>query len=191
MDISHRKRIARSIARQRRHRLFADVAERLNAEAGIHRALIAHIDRLPAQHIALYIGEHHEPRLSEAAQYLHRTGRTLCLPCSPSASQKNRPFFRRYAPEDSLTRTGKPAFMQPDIQQDVIHPDMIVCPVLAFDRKGRRLGQGGGYYDQAIDIYKPNHTIGVAFFGMQHETLLPTEHHDIRPDCIITERAII
>ena len=72
-------------------------------------------------------------------------------------------------------------------------PDIVFTPVLAFDRRGGRLGQGGGYYDRtiaALRARKPVLVIGVAYAG-QEVAEIPQEPHDERLDAILTETAYI
>lgn len=63
--------------------------------------------------------------------------------------------------------------------------DLIVLPGLAFDRRGRRLGFGGGYYDRLLAAPAPA-TVGVAFECQLRETL-PEEPHDRGVDVVVTE----
>ncbi len=68
-------------------------------------------------------------------------------------------------------------------------PDVVLTPVLAFDRHGGRLGQGGGHYDRTIEALrakKPVVVIGLAYAG-QEVSEIPTEPHDQRLDAILTE----
>lgn len=67
--------------------------------------------------------------------------------------------------------------------------DVTIVPLLAFDRRGYRLGYGKGYYDRLLAA-DPAGTIGVAF-AMQEVRTLPTEAHDIALDWIVTEREVI
>ena len=72
-------------------------------------------------------------------------------------------------------------------------PDVLFTPVLAFDRRGGRLGQGGGHYDRtiaALRAEKPLLVIGVAYAG-QEVPEIPMEPHDERLDGILTETAYI
>ena len=72
-------------------------------------------------------------------------------------------------------------------------PDIVFTPVLAFDRQGGRLGQGGGHYDRtiaALRTKKPVLVIGVAYAG-QEVPEIPMEPHDERLDAILTETAYI
>ena len=83
--------------------------------------------------------------------------------------------------------------MEPDynyikeVQNDEI--DLIVAPLLAFDRNGGRLGFGGGYYDSLLGACNcPKIGLGYSF---QEVDIVPTEEHDIRLDYIITEKEVI
>jgi len=67
--------------------------------------------------------------------------------------------------------------------------DIIVVPAVAFDRKGYRLGYGGGFYDRFLKN-SPALKVGVAF-DFQVVDSLPTEEHDIPVDLIITPTKII
>src|SRR5215212_7357380 len=63
--------------------------------------------------------------------------------------------------------------------------DLAIVPLLAFDRRGYRLGYGKGYYDRLLAA-SPVTTIGVAF-AAQEIDMLPAERHDIALDWIVTE----
>jgi 5-formyltetrahydrofolate cyclo-ligase len=71
-------------------------------------------------------------------------------------------------------------------------PALIIAPLLAFDRKGRRLGQGGGHYDRIIAKHRPLGAIiaGLAYAAQEIETV-PVGAHDAPLDWIITEREAI
>jgi 5-formyltetrahydrofolate cyclo-ligase len=67
--------------------------------------------------------------------------------------------------------------------------DLAIVPLLAFDRRGHRLGYGKGYYDRLLAT-SPITTIGVGFAAQEIDAL-PAESHDITLDWIITEREVI
>ena len=67
--------------------------------------------------------------------------------------------------------------------------DLAIVPLLAFDRRGYRLGYGKGYYDRLLAADRTR-TIGVAF-AVQEMSMLPTEAHDVPLDWIITECEVI
>jgi 5-formyltetrahydrofolate cyclo-ligase len=66
-------------------------------------------------------------------------------------------------------------------------PDVIVMPLLGFDRTGTRLGYGGGYYDRTLEVLpKAPRLIGYAFAGQEVERV-PREQHDVPLDAVVTE----
>ena len=67
--------------------------------------------------------------------------------------------------------------------------DLMIVPLLAFDRRGYRLGYGKGYYDRLLAA-SPVTSIGVAFAAQEIDAL-PAEAHDRALDWIITEREVI
>jgi len=74
-----------------------------------------------------------------------------------------------------------------------VHPDLVIAPVLAFDRRGGRLGQGGGHYDRTLARLRrqrPVFVLGVAFAGQEVDAV-PMGPHDQRLDAIVTETAYI
>ncbi len=76
----------------------------------------------------------------------------------------------------------------PEVEVDVTWPDVVIVPGLAFTRAGDRLGQGGGWYDRFLARVAPSCvTVGVAF-APQIVDDLPTEPHDVRLDCVVTDR---
>jgi 5-formyltetrahydrofolate cyclo-ligase len=74
-----------------------------------------------------------------------------------------------------------------------VHPDLVIVPLVGFDRRGGRLGQGGGHYDrtlQALRAHKPVFALGLAYAG-QEVSDLDLEPHDQRLDAILTENGYI
>lgn len=74
-----------------------------------------------------------------------------------------------------------------------IHPveemELIVVPGVAFDRKGRRLGRGKGFYDRLLATTRAT-KVGVSYeFQLVDE--LPAEQHDVPMDIVITEKTTI
>ena len=67
--------------------------------------------------------------------------------------------------------------------------DMVIIPLLAFDRRGHRLGYGKGFYDRFLSQCRPDVIkIGVSFFPP--ENIIQTEEHDIPLDLCITPEKI-
>ena len=65
--------------------------------------------------------------------------------------------------------------------------DVVLVPGLAFTRDGRRLGQGGGFYDRFLPLLRPGcMTVGVCF-AEQVVDDLPSEDHDRILDALVTD----
>jgi 5-formyltetrahydrofolate cyclo-ligase len=78
---------------------------------------------------------------------------------------------------------------EPPADAPEVFPDIIIVPLLAFDRRGHRLGYGGGYYDRTIArlrAMKPITAIGLAFAAQQIDEV-PATPRDERLDLVLTE----
>ncbi len=74
-----------------------------------------------------------------------------------------------------------------------VRPDVVIVPLLAFDRTGGRLGQGGGHYDRTLEQLRaegPLFALGLAYAG-QEVHKVPAEPHDQKLDAILTETGYI
>tara|TARA_B100000686_G_scaffold344706_1_gene427853 strand:- start:515 stop:1063 length:549 start_codon:yes stop_codon:yes gene_type:complete len=101
--------------------------------------------------------------------------------------------FIRWGSFDPLT-VNRYGFLEPLGNTKSILPDIIIVPLLAFDRFRNRLGYGKGYYDRFLSQYKKRKknvlTIGLAF-SFQKYKKIPTIKSDIRLDYILTEKGIL
>ena len=69
--------------------------------------------------------------------------------------------------------------------------DLIIMPGVAFDRKGNRIGYGGGYYDKYFSQIKGESNKIVLAYDFQIVNSIENEAHDIRVNCIITNNEFI
>ncbi|MCH5227848.1 MAG: 5-formyltetrahydrofolate cyclo-ligase [Muribaculaceae bacterium] len=76
--------------------------------------------------------------------------------------------------------------------RDVTDPaeiELVVVPAVAYDKKGRRLGRGKGFYDRFLRHTRAT-KVGVGYeFQLLDE--LPTEPHDISMDIIVTQKTTL
>lgn len=71
-------------------------------------------------------------------------------------------------------------------------PDVAIIPGLAFDRRGRRLGYGGGYYDRLLASPALSHCLLVApAYAFQVVDELPADPWDRPVHCLVTESDVI
>jgi 5-formyltetrahydrofolate cyclo-ligase len=113
-------------------------------------------------------------------------GARIALPVAVSPHEPLK--FRAYAAGDALendaSRTPAPLIGAPALE-----PDWLIVPLLAFDRQGYRLGQGGGYYDRTLAALRARRrvwAVGLAYAGQQIPDA-PREAHDQPLDAILTE----
>ena len=69
--------------------------------------------------------------------------------------------------------------------------DFVVSPGLAFDRAGRRLGQGAGYYDRYLPRLRSEVPVVAICFSEQLVEEVPTDAHDLPVDAIVTPDEVL
>jgi 5-formyltetrahydrofolate cyclo-ligase len=126
----------------------------------------------------------------ELFERLVRDGWTTALPI---VLAKNTPLmFRTWVPGEPLVSGLWGIQIPPDTAPEV-QPDVLLVPLLAFDRKGYRLGYGGGFYDRTLEklrAIKKVTAIGIAYAGQEVGAVLRDEH-DQHLDWIMTDREVI
>ncbi len=121
---------------------------------------------------------------------LGERGATLALPRTVGDDQPLE--FHSWQPQDNLIE-GRFKVMEPPSTAARVHPDILLIPLLAFDRYCHRLGHGKGYYDRTLQGLRSQNTavlaIGVAF-AVQEIEHVPTDAYDQTLDMIITEHDV-
>jgi 5-formyltetrahydrofolate cyclo-ligase len=116
---------------------------------------------------------------------LHGEGHPIALPETTPRGQAL--IFRRWTPETRML-DGRFGTQHPD--GPPIAPDLVLVPLLAFDRRGGRLGYGGGYYDRTLAGLPRARRVGFAFAAQEVEQV-PMEPHDRVLEAIVTERGVL
>jgi 5-formyltetrahydrofolate cyclo-ligase len=96
--------------------------------------------------------------------------------------------FRRWQPGAPLA-AGAWGIPEPVVSAPEVRPTVVLVPLLAFDRAGHRLGQGGGHYDRTLALLRARASVlavGLAF-ALQEEPALPAAPHDQPLDWVVTE----
>jgi 5-formyltetrahydrofolate cyclo-ligase len=117
-------------------------------------------------------------------------GATLALPV---IAGRGRPLTMRAWSFGAPLVPGVWGIREPAADAPEVFPDILIVPLLAFDRRGYRLGYGGGYYDRTIArlrTIKPITAIGIAF-AVQQIDEVPTTPRDERLDLVLTESRTI
>lgn len=152
---------------------------------------VAHLLPLPKGAIvAGYwpIGSEMDPRPLMMA--LHDHGARLALPVVRAMGEAM--AFRAFDFTDQLA-PGLMGTPEPKTGKPFLTPDILLVPLLGFDRQGLRLGQGGGFYDRTLESLRAKHkvtAIGIAF-AAQEVSSLPFLAHDQKLDAIVTEQGYI
>jgi 5-formyltetrahydrofolate cyclo-ligase len=116
---------------------------------------------------------------------LHARGHPVLLPETPPLG---RPLiFRHWHPEAAMVRE-RFGTLRPD--GAIAVPEVLFVPLVAFDRRGYRLGYGGGYYDRTLAALPGAIAIGCAFAAQELDAV-PAEAHDVRLHAVATERGVI
>ncbi len=121
--------------------------------------------------------------------HLAGEGWTTCLPIV--IAQGEPLVFRRWLPGEP-TVNGVWDIPRPPDTSPLVEPDVLLVPLMAFDRQGYRLGYGGGFYDRTLALLrnkKPIVAIGVAYAAQEVDSV-PRGDHDQPMDYIMTEKEV-
>jgi 5-formyltetrahydrofolate cyclo-ligase len=114
-------------------------------------------------------------------------GWTTCLPIVIALGQPL--IFRRWMPGQP-TVPGKWDIPQPTDDAERVEPDVLLVPMMAFDKQGYRLGYGGGFYDRTLETLRAKKTItaiGVAYAAQEVDSVAHDSHDQIL-DYVLTEK---
>jgi 5-formyltetrahydrofolate cyclo-ligase len=123
-------------------------------------------------------------------QKLARVGARLALPV---VAGRGKPLIMREWAWGEPLAAGVWGIREPKPEAPEVAPDILLVPLLAFDRAGHRLGYGAGYYDMtiaALRARRPVTAVGIAF-AAQEVPAVPTTPRDARLDLVLTEREVI
>ena len=118
------------------------------------------------------------------------TGVQLALPVT---GRRGQPLTMRAWTWGEPLASGVWGIREPKAEAPQTDPDILLVPLLAFDRAGRRLGYGGGYYDLTLAHLrsrKPVIAVGLAY-AIQETAAVPTTPRDATLDLVLTEREVI
>ena len=138
--------------------------------------------------IALYYPSNFELNVLKALELKYFSDQTILLPI---VEKNNFMKFYPWKKNDPLT-VGEHGMLEP-IKTKAKIPDIMLIPLLAFDKDKFRLGYGKGYYDRYLNKYLKQFedfmTVGVAFSFQKHNKL-PINNNDVKLDFILTEKGI-
>jgi 5-formyltetrahydrofolate cyclo-ligase len=123
-------------------------------------------------------------------QKLSEAGASFAL---PAIVGRGKPLIMRAWEFGGPLDRGQWGIREPKPEAPEVAPDILLVPMLAFDRNGYRIGYGAGYYDMTIAnlrAMKPVVAVGIAF-AAQEVPAVPKTSRDARLDLVLTEREVI
>ena len=111
----------------------------------------------------------------------------------PVVAGRGKPLIMRSWRWGAPLAAGVWGIREPGPEAPEVQPDILLVPLLAFDRSGYRIGYGAGYYDLTIAqlrANKPIVAVGIAFAAQEVETV-PRTAFDARLDLVLTEKQTI
>lgn len=183
------KRAKRSV----RHRVLAardalSAAQRQRASARIADLVLSLPEVEGASTVMVFWSFGSEPDTAPLVEALHARGIRVALPRIVGGEMEP----RAYAPGDAVTDTSFGAW-EPSAGEVIDPPaiDVVVTPAVAFDRSGRRVGYGGGFYDRFFPRVRPDTLrIGIGFDLQLLDEDLPGGHFDLGLDGVVTESGV-
>lgn len=166
--------------------------EQVSKSQAICRTLISTPEFITARVIMVYLDARGEVRTDGIIRYCWDNGKRVAVPvCVPkthqllaselmSFNELQNGFYNIREPKQEYIRLISPDQL-----------DLIIVPAVAYDRRGYRIGYGGGYYDRFLSsISRTMPLVGIAF-DLQIIEAVPVEDFDIPVNMVITESGII
>ena len=138
------------------------------------------------KNIGGYFPYNYEVNILPILERFENLNYSLLLPKIDKNSQMN---FFNWSTKDPLN-INQYGIPEP-ITSKIKYPDVLLVPLVAYDKNFNRIGYGGGFYDRYIKRIKKIKkiiTIGIAY-SFQRVDKVPVDKYDIKLDFIITEKA--
>jgi len=159
----------------------------LNLKYSLLKNILKKFNLLNNKKIGGYFPINYEIDCLKILNKLEKSGHKISLPITRKENKMD--FFEWSSKKPlSINKIGIPE----PFSKKKVYPDVLLVPILAFDKHKFRLGYGGGYYDryiQKIKKIKKILIIGIAF-SFQEVTKLPITRYDKKLDFIFTENYI-
>lgn len=181
---------------QRRRQLKP--AERVAAAQGLRHSLEQLPEFLTDTHVAGYWATGGELPLNLAIAPLADRGQTFYLPIVTKSGGKRRLTFAPWATGQDV-ESNEMGIPEPKAAEHIVEAnalDLVLVPLLGFDRQGNRLGFGGGYYDRSFEFLRGQKRpakpllVGVGYHFQELDTI-ETAEWDISLDYIATDKTLI
>jgi 5-formyltetrahydrofolate cyclo-ligase len=171
-------------------------SERIAAATGVAAVLEQLPEFLVDQRVAGYWAIAGELPLHVAVGALTSRGQRYYLPVlQPQRRLRFAPWHARADLQPNRFGIPEPQCSAADVL-DPAEIELVLVPMLGFDRRGHRLGTGAGYYDRSFAFLQarsrptPPILVGIGYSFAEHP-MLPAEAWDIQMDFVATERELI
>lgn len=163
------------------------IFEQISLSERIHKKLIMMDEWNRARTIMLYISVGSEVMTLPLINQVVSEGRTLVLP-----KVVDRRIVAVAVGKRFRLVSGYKGILEPcvgEVFDSTI--DVAIIPLVGFDKRGYRLGYGGGFYDRFLseNMHMVGVRVGIAY-ECQMVEFLPVEVHDVKLDIVVTERQI-
>ncbi len=147
-----------------------------------------HIPLIGQEIIALYYPIDNELNCLPLGEQLWARGHKICLPIIVA---ENKPLVFRVWQRGQKLFDGGHGTKVPNENEPIIVPNIIIMPLVAFDKNGARLGFGKGYYDRTV-ANMANKPLLVGYgFALQEVEHIDNESHDVGLDFVVSEKKVI
>jgi len=140
--------------------------------------------------VAAYISVRNEPGTGALIEALHGLGRRVILPVLLSDNDLD---WAEYTGPDGLAPAGR-GLLEPvgrTLGVDAIATaDVVLCPGVAVDRTGMRLGRGGGSYDRALGRVPVGTFVCTLLYDGEVVERVPADVHDRPVSAVVTEKGV-
>ena len=192
-----RRRQAIRVSKRQQRRNLSALKQQLNANKLVKKLL--HLKQVKqAKNIAVYLCNDGEINLTKFIQALWKAKKHCYLPVLNKRLAGHLVFLPYYKNQKLIKnkyKISEPVYSYRN-SQSAKHLDIILMPLVSFDKRGNRIGMGGGYYDRSLSfmpqgkrnqsIYRKPILIGVAH-SVQKVDDVPVEPWDIKLDMIVTD----
>ena len=139
--------------------------------------------------LALYCPINYELNILSAINKFKTKKLEICLPV---IERNNNMIFKEWKINEPfyINRIG---ILEPNNKNKKINPQMILVPLVAYDKFKNRIGYGKGFYDRFFNKFSNRKNIlsvGIAF-DFQKTNIIPEEKHDKKLNYILTEKSIV
>lgn len=193
--IQEGKRAVRQSMAVRRHRLSEAERVRLSNQASLRFLTFDELHK--ATVVAGFMATRSEIDTGPVLAALSRSGKDIVLPRISTTGAAPRLRFHRFDHPSQLL-PGAFGVLEPGPETTEVSAqaiDLFIVPGLAFDRRGIRVGYGGGYYDECLKTVRMDPNSVALFIGFAFDFQLlescPAEEWDVPLDYVITDARII